>query len=126
MSGKMPVDSVGLFTHLCSSSIRLVMFQVIWELKVKFKEREKFEKFYDAKGEWVRFFSKSPAYQGTDVLESGEGDGTFLVIDEWQSEEDFNEYTSANKPAYNQLEEMARQVSRKRERIWVSLNPEEE
>jgi len=31
------------------------MFQVIWELKVKFKEREKFEQFYDAKGDWVNF-----------------------------------------------------------------------
>ncbi len=51
------------------------MFQVIWELKVKFKEREKFEQFYDPKGEWVKFFSKSPDYLGTDVLESGEGDG---------------------------------------------------
>ncbi len=101
------------------------MFQVIWELKVKFKEREKFEQFYDPKGDWVKFFSKSPAYQGTDVLESGEGDGTFLVIDEWQSEEDFNEFIRNNKPAYDQLEVKAKTASRTKKRIWISLNPEE-
>ena len=102
------------------------MFQVIWEIQVRFKEREKFEKFYDPKGEWVKFFTKSSAYQGTDVLESGEGDGTFLVIDEWLSEEDFNDFIKSNKSAYNQLEEKAQTSSRKKKRIWISLDPEEE
>lgn len=101
------------------------MFQVIWELKVKFKERDKFEAFYDPKGEWVKFFSKSSEYIGTDVLESGEGDGTFLVIDEWSTEEAFQEFISINKPAYDQLEEKAKLASRTKKRIWISLNPEE-
>ena len=100
------------------------MFQVIWELKVKFKERDKFEAFYDAKGEWVKFFGKSPDYQGTDVLESGEGDGIFLVIDEWSSEEAFQAFNQANKTAYDQLEERAKQASRTKKRIWISLNHE--
>lgn len=102
------------------------MFQVIWEIQVKFKDREKFEKFFDPKGEWVKFFSKSPAYQGTDVLESGEGDGTFLVIDEWTTEDAFNDFVQSNTTAFAQLEEKARQVCRKKKRIWVNLNPEEE
>ncbi|MBL7965894.1 MAG: hypothetical protein JNK09_02780 [Prolixibacteraceae bacterium] len=102
------------------------MFQVIWELKVKFKERDKFEAFYDPKGEWVKFFSKSSEYIGTDVLESGEGDGTFLVIDEWSTEEAFQEFISINKPAYDQLEEKAKSASRTKKRIWISLNPEED
>lgn len=101
------------------------MFQVIWELKVKFKEREKFEKFYDPKGEWVKFFSKSSGYQGTDVLESGEGDGIFLVIDEWESEEAFNEFIQSRKADFDLLEEKAKAASRTRKRIWISLNPEE-
>jgi heme-degrading monooxygenase HmoA len=102
------------------------MVQIIWELKVKFKERDKFEAFYDPKGEWVRFFSKSADYQGTDVLESGEGDGTFLVIDEWSSEKAFQEFVRNNKPAYDQLEEKAKAASRTKKRIFINLNPEEE
>ncbi len=101
------------------------MFQVIWELKVKFKEREKFEQFYDAKGDWVKFFSKSPDYLGTDVLESGENDGTFLVIDEWQTEEAFTEYLKSRKAEYDQLEEKAKVASRSKKRIFINLNPEE-
>jgi heme-degrading monooxygenase HmoA len=101
------------------------MFQVIWELKVKFKEREKFEKFYDPKGEWVKFFSKSPDYEGTEVLESGEGDGIFLIIDEWQSEEAFNGFVKIRKADYDLLEEKAKAASRTKKRIWISLNPEE-
>lgn len=101
------------------------MFQVIWELKVKFKERDKFEVFYDAKGEWVKFFSKSPDYEGTEVLESGEGDGTFLVIDEWASEEAFQAFIQANKLAYDQLEEKAKSASRTKKRIWISFDEEE-
>lgn len=102
------------------------MFQVIWEIQVKFKDREKFEQFFDPKGGWVKFFSKSAAYLGTDVLESGEGDGTFLVIDEWISEDTFNDFVNGNKSAFEELEEKARQTCRKKKRIWVNLNPEEE
>ena len=102
------------------------MFQVIWELKVKFKEREKFEQFYDTKGDWVKFFSKSADYLGTDVLESGEGDGIFLVIDEWQSEEAFNEFVKSRKAVYDLLEEKAKTASRTKKRIWINLNAEEE
>lgn len=96
------------------------MFQVIWELKVKFKEREKFEAFYDPKGEWVRFFSKSADYLGTDVLENGDGDGIFLVLDEWASEEAFNAFIRENKTGYDQLEEKAKTASRTKKRIWIS------
>jgi len=102
------------------------MFQVIWELKVKFKEREKFEQFYDAKGDWVNFFGKSTEYQGTDVLESGEGGGIFLVIDEWSSEEAFNEFVKSRKADYDLLEEKAKTASRTKKRIWINLNPENE
>ena len=102
------------------------MFQVIWELKVKFKEREKFEQFYDTKGDWVKFFIKSADYLGTDVLESGEGDGIFLVIDEWQSEEAFNEFVKSRKADYDLLEEKAKTASRTKKRIWINLNAEEE
>jgi len=100
------------------------MFQVIWELKVKFKEREKFEQFYAPKGDWVKFFGSAAGYEGTDVLESGEGDGIFLVIDEWESEEAFNEFVNSRKADYDLLEEKAKSASRTKKRIWISLNPE--
>lgn len=96
------------------------MAQVIWELKVKFKERDKFEAFYDPKGEWVKFFSKSPDYQGSDVLESGDGDGIFLVIDEWTSEEAFAEFVKSRKADYDVLEEKAKAASRTKIRIWIN------
>ena len=101
------------------------MFQVIWELKVKFKEREKFEQFYDAKSDWVKFFKKSPEYLGTDILDSGEGDGIFLIIDEWQSETAFSEYIKTRKADYDLLEEKAKSASRRKKRIYINLNPEE-
>ena len=97
------------------------MFQVIWELKVKFKEREKLEAFYDPKGEWVKFFSRANGYQGTEVLESGEGDNSFLVIDEWEAEEDFNACVKSCKADYDLLEEKAKAASRSKKRIWISL-----
>jgi heme-degrading monooxygenase HmoA len=96
------------------------MYQVIWELKVKFKDRDKFEEFYQSKGEWVKFFSKSPDYQGTDILESGEGDNVFLVIDEWSSEEAFSEFVKARKAEYDLLEEKAKSASRTKNRVWIS------
>ena len=97
------------------------MFQVIWELKVKFKEREKFESFYDPKGEWVKFFSKANSYEGTEVLESGEGDNIYLVIDHWETEEAFNEFLKSRKADYELLEEKAKAASRTKKRIWIAM-----
>ena len=97
------------------------MFQVIWELKVKFKEREKFEAFYDPKGDWVKFFSKANSYEGTEVLESGEADNAFLVIDDWESEVAFNECIKSRKADYDLLEEKAKAACRTKKRIWISL-----
>ena len=97
------------------------MFQVIWEMKVKFKERGKFESFYDPKGEWVKFFIKANGYEGTEILESGEGDNIFLVIDQWETEEAFNEYEKSRKADYDLLEEKAKAASRTKKRIWISL-----
>ncbi|HBY52075.1 MAG TPA: hypothetical protein DEH15_06400, partial [Marinilabiliales bacterium] len=77
--------------------------------------------FYDAKGEWVKFLSKSPDYQGTDILESGEGDGVFLVIDEWLTEESFKEFIASRKAEYDLLEEKAKSVSRSKKRVWISI-----
>lgn len=102
------------------------MYQVIWELKVKFKERDKFEQFYDPKGEWVKFFAPAPGYGGTDVFESGEGDGTFLVIDEWDSEDAFKTFVAERKAGFDALEEKAQKASRTRKRIWINLNLDEE
>jgi len=102
------------------------MVQVIWELRVKFKDREKFDHFYDPKGEWVKFFQKAEGYQGTEVLESGEGDNTFLVIDEWESEAAFNDFIKSRKEDYALLEIKANSACRTRKRIWISLNPPEE
>ena len=97
------------------------MFKVIWELKIKFKDRDKFEHFFDPNGEWVKFFIKSPDYQGTDVLENGTGDGIYLVIDEWLSEETFNDFVKSNASEYNLLEEKAKLACRSKKRIWISV-----
>jgi len=97
------------------------MFQVIWELKVKFKEMDKFGQFYDPKGEWVKFFSRANGYEGTEVLDSGEGDNIFLVIDHWESEEAFNECVRSRKADYDSLEEKAKAASRTKKRIWIAI-----
>lgn len=101
------------------------MAQLIWELKVKFKEREKFEKFYGPKGEWEKFFRKCPDYEGSEILGNNEGDGLFLLIDEWKSEDAFDAFIKSKKPEYDALEEKAKAASRTKNRIRISLNPEE-
>lgn len=100
------------------------MYQVFWELKVKYKDRDKMEHFYEPKGEWVKFLNKANGYEGTEVLESGEGDNTFLVIDEWQSEEDFNTCIQSRKADFTLLEEKANSATRTRKRIFISFDAE--
>jgi hypothetical protein len=100
------------------------MYQIIWELKVKFKAREAFEKFYGPGGEWVKFFLQSVDYNGTDILASGDDDGVSLIIDEWQSEMAYLNFIKTLNTNYLQLEEKAKLVSRTKNRIWMNQNME--
>ena len=96
------------------------MYREIWEYRIRKNNRTAFEAFFDSKGEWSALCRKNPGYQGTDLLESEEGDNIFLSIDTWDSEDDARKFRQQFAGHISQLEEKLMPLVKKRERVWIS------
>ena len=68
------------------------MFLVIWEYKIKPGSEEEFEKSYGKHGEWVKFFSSSKDYLGTELIKATDVSRSYITIDRWTSEEAYINY----------------------------------
>lgn len=95
------------------------MYRVIWEYKVKTKAIAKFEQMYGPKGEWVKLFSQSRHYQGTELMETKDGDYNFVTIDFWDSEEAYNDFLKAKKKQYEELDKKAEALTKDKKRVWI-------
>jgi heme-degrading monooxygenase HmoA len=59
-----------------------------------------FERVYGPEGEWASFFKDGRGYIGTELLRDAEIPGRYLVVDRWDSREDYNEFVEANREEY--------------------------
>ena len=55
---------------------------------------------YGADGDWAQFFRGGNGYIGTELLRDAELPGRYLVIDRWESAEDYNAFAAENRDAY--------------------------
>ena len=59
-----------------------------------------FERVYGTEGEWAEFFRQGRGYIGTELLRDVEADGRYLVIDRWESAEDYNAFATERREDY--------------------------
>ena len=64
------------------------------------REPEQFERVYGPEGEWARFFRQGRGYIGTELLRDVETPGRYLVIDRWQSADDYNAFIAEHRAEY--------------------------
>jgi heme-degrading monooxygenase HmoA len=64
------------------------------------RDAEAFERAYSADGDWAQFFRTGRGYIGTELLRDVELPGRYLVIDRWESPEDYNAFAAENRDAY--------------------------
>lgn len=95
------------------------MYRVIWEYKVKPKAISKFEVMYGSKGEWVKFFKASKAYQGSELLLDDESELIYITMDFWESEEAYNDFLKANKEKFEILNQKGKAFTKSEKRIWA-------
>jgi heme-degrading monooxygenase HmoA len=65
------------------------MIATIWRFRVPEPEIDAFERAYGPKGDWAELFARAPGYVGTDLLRLHGESGTYLTIDRWATERDF-------------------------------------
>ena len=76
------------------------MIALVFSYEVR--DAEAFERAYAADGEWAQFFRGGRGYIGTELLRDVELPGRYLVIDRWESADDYNAFAAEHRDAYMQ------------------------
>jgi heme-degrading monooxygenase HmoA len=61
---------------------------------------EEFERVYGPNGDWAEFFRRGSGYIGTELLRDVEVPGRYVVIDRWESAEDYNAFAVEHRDEY--------------------------
>jgi hypothetical protein len=80
------------------------MLQIIWEYRVLPENREMFENFYGAEGDWAQLFRRSAEFRGTTLLRDPAVAGRYLTIDSWTEAAAFERFIEAHGTEYKLLD----------------------
>ncbi len=78
------------------------MFAIFWTYEVKPEHASDFERTYARDGEWAALFAKSDGFLGVQLFRGSAG--TYLTIDRWRSEQDFEAFMAGHRAAYEALD----------------------
>lgn len=78
------------------------MFGIIWRYEVHDEHRAEFEAGYGPTGVWARLFAGSEGFRGTELLKAE--DGSYLTLDVWNSQADFDAFMAEQREAYESLD----------------------
>ena len=98
------------------------MITIIWHYDVDPAHMASFEAAYGPRGDWARLFSRSGGFLGLELLR-GFGD-TWLTIDRWRSEADFEAFIAAYRCDYDQLDRRTEAWTRAERRIGLFRCPD--
>ena len=74
------------------------MIALVFSYEVR--DREGFELAYGPDGEWEQFFRQGVGYIGTELLHDVEIPTRYLVVDRWESADDYNAFAAARREEY--------------------------
>lgn len=78
------------------------MIAIVWCYTVRPEMQAEFERAYGAAGAWTQLFAKGAGYLGTELLRGT--DSTYLTIDRWRAQEDFDRFIAAHRADYEALD----------------------
>ena len=79
------------------------MHIILWQFTVHPDKRSEFIAAYGSDGLWAQLFRRSPSYQGTEILASGD-QICFLTIDRWTSTSAFHDFQARFHTDYEKLD----------------------
>ena len=77
------------------------MYVILWEFVARRGREADFEREYGPRGRWAQFFRGGQGYLGTELWR---GDGRWLTVDRWSSEEDYARFRAARRAEYEALD----------------------
>lgn len=79
------------------------MFSIVWRYNISSAHQVNFEHEYGPAGSWAKLFGKSEAYRGSFLNKDQEVLNTYMLIDTWASQNDYENFLEDNKEEYMQL-----------------------
>jgi heme-degrading monooxygenase HmoA len=76
----------------------------IWEYEVKPELKESFINSYNSDGDWTKLFGRSQGYIRTELFRERAGANSYITIDYWESEKDYDEFMNKYFDEYNELD----------------------
>ena len=91
------------------------MIALIWRYEVREEARAAFEAAYGPTGAWAQLFARAEGFRGTELLRAD--DGSYLTLDVWRSEADFEAFMAENRADYEALDRGTHGWTRSEHRI---------
>jgi heme-degrading monooxygenase HmoA len=76
----------------------------VWEYDVPETSRAEFERTYGAAGDWVRLFSRSDGFRGTELFVSLSDPGRYLTVDRFTDEGAWRSFLIEHRNTYARLD----------------------
>jgi heme-degrading monooxygenase HmoA len=93
------------------------MIALIWRYEVKEEARAAFEATYGPTGAWAQLFAGSEGFRGTELFRAD--DGSYLTLDVWGCQEDFDAFMAGHKADYDALDRSTAGWTRSEHRIGL-------
>jgi heme-degrading monooxygenase HmoA len=86
------------------------MYVIVWQFVPRQGCESEFEQAYGPRGRWAEFFRTGEGYHGTELWR---GDGSWLTVDRWQSEQHYERFRRERLAEYEAIDrEMERLTDR--------------
>ncbi len=84
------------------------MYCKAWKYTVS-ADQSKFEEVYGRNGTWFKFFEPCDDFLGQDLMKGSDG-SSYIVLDKWMSEEDYEKFVHDNLDKYQELQVQTREL----------------
>ena len=93
------------------------MYVAVWKFVVRQEHLDRFRHHYGPEGSWVELFRSSPAYIRTELLQDDQNPAHFLTLDYWQTKDEYVQFRSDSREAYENLDREFERLTVSEERI---------
>ena len=90
------------------------MIEFVWEYTIHPDKRGLFELVFGPGGAWSQAFAAAEGYRGTSVMRDSDNGDRYMLVDVWDSPEDFERATTENAAAYATLQTTLAEITTER------------
>jgi len=93
------------------------MFVALWEVEVKPRCQERFQKVYGPGGDWAKLFQSDSNDQKTQLWHDPEHPAIFLTLDFWTSRQAYENFMASHAAEHERLDAVGEELTRYERKI---------